>query len=85
MSPPAFEYELHPVGPTVTGGPIVHPIDRARDLLEFYRDKHPSRWLTSTRCSQPSRMPLTARARRWLRWSHVIAARRLTPKQPCGR
>jgi FAD/FMN-containing dehydrogenase len=35
----SFEYRLHPVGPTVVGGPIVHAIDRARDLLEFYRDK----------------------------------------------
>jgi len=35
----SFEYQLHPVGPTVTAGPIVHPIDRARSLLEFYRDK----------------------------------------------
>jgi len=34
-----FEYQLHAVGPTVTAGPIVHAIDRARDLLEFYRDK----------------------------------------------
>ena len=37
-SPPASNIELHPVGPTVTGGPIVHPIDRARDVLKFYRD-----------------------------------------------
>jgi FAD/FMN-containing dehydrogenase len=35
----SFEYQLHPVGPTVTAGLIVHAIDRARDLLEFYRDK----------------------------------------------
>ena len=35
----SFEYQLHPLGPTVTAGPIVHAIDRARDLLEFYRDK----------------------------------------------
>ena len=34
-----FEYQLHPLGSTVTAGPIVHAIDRARDLLEFYRDK----------------------------------------------
>jgi FAD/FMN-containing dehydrogenase len=33
----SFDYQLHPVGPTVTGGAIVHPIDRARILLEFYR------------------------------------------------
>ncbi len=35
----SLEYQLHPVGPIVTAGPIVHPIDRARSLLEFYRDK----------------------------------------------
>jgi FAD/FMN-containing dehydrogenase len=34
----SFEYQLHAVGPLVTAGPIVHAIDRARDLLEFYRD-----------------------------------------------
>jgi len=34
----SFEYELHPVGPTITGGPIVHPIERSRALLEFFRD-----------------------------------------------
>jgi FAD/FMN-containing dehydrogenase len=35
----AFEYQLHPVGPTVTAGPIVHPIDHGRDMLAFYRDR----------------------------------------------
>jgi FAD/FMN-containing dehydrogenase len=35
----SLEYQLHPVGPVVTGGPIVHPIDGARALLEFYRDR----------------------------------------------
>jgi FAD/FMN-containing dehydrogenase len=34
----SLEYELHPVGPTVVGGPIVHPIDRSRAVLEFYRE-----------------------------------------------
>lgn len=34
----SLEYELHPVGPTVMGGPIVHPIERSRDVLEFFRD-----------------------------------------------
>jgi FAD/FMN-containing dehydrogenase len=33
----SLEYDLHPVGPTVMGGPIVHPIDRSRAVLEFYR------------------------------------------------
>jgi FAD/FMN-containing dehydrogenase len=35
----SFEYQLHRVGPTVTAGLIVHPIDHARDMLEFYRDQ----------------------------------------------
>ena len=35
----SLEYELHTVGPTVTSGPIVHPIARARDLLCFFRDR----------------------------------------------
>ena len=34
----SFEFDLHAVGPTVVGGPIVHPIARARDTLQFFRD-----------------------------------------------
>ena len=34
----SFEYRLHPVGPTITGGLIAYPFDRARDMLRFYRD-----------------------------------------------
>jgi FAD/FMN-containing dehydrogenase len=34
----SFEYRLHPVGPTITGGLIAHPFDRARDMLRFYRE-----------------------------------------------
>jgi len=34
----SFEYDLHAVGPTVVGGPIVHPIANARDTLNFFRD-----------------------------------------------
>lgn len=33
----SFDYDLHSVGPMVTGGPIVHPIERSRDVLEFFR------------------------------------------------
>lgn len=33
----SFEYRLHPVGP-VLGGLVIHPIDRAKDVLRFYRD-----------------------------------------------
>ena len=34
----SFEYQLHPVGPLVLAGMVVHPFDRARDALRFYRD-----------------------------------------------
>ncbi len=33
----SFEYRLHPVG-LVLGGLLVHPLDRAREVLQFYRD-----------------------------------------------
>jgi FAD/FMN-containing dehydrogenase len=32
-----FEYRLHPVGP-VTSGLVAHPIERARDVLRFFRE-----------------------------------------------
>ncbi len=34
----AFEYRLHPIGPTVTGGVLLYPAARAREALRFYRD-----------------------------------------------
>jgi FAD/FMN-containing dehydrogenase len=34
----SFEYRLHPVGPTITGGLVAHPFSAARDVLRFYRD-----------------------------------------------
>ena len=34
----AFRYRLHPVGPTVLGGPLFFPADDAGELLRFYRD-----------------------------------------------
>jgi FAD/FMN-containing dehydrogenase len=33
----SFEYQLHPVGP-VLGGLVIHPFDKAKDVLRFYRD-----------------------------------------------
>lgn len=33
-----FEFDLHAVGPNVVAGPIVHPIERARDTLKFFRE-----------------------------------------------
>jgi FAD/FMN-containing dehydrogenase len=34
----SFEYRLHPVGPIVLGGPIFHPLQRAGEVLRFYRE-----------------------------------------------
>lgn len=34
----SFEYRLHPLGPLVTGGIIVHPFEAAGDLIRCYRD-----------------------------------------------
>lgn len=34
----SFEYRLHPVGPTITGGLVAHSFERARDVLRFFRD-----------------------------------------------
>ena len=34
----SFEYELHPVGPMVTGGVIAHPFESARKVLKFFRE-----------------------------------------------
>ena len=33
----SFEYRIHPVGP-VLGGEIIYPLDRAKEVLRFYRD-----------------------------------------------
>ncbi|WP_454618135.1 FAD-binding oxidoreductase [Bradyrhizobium cenepequi] len=33
----SLEYDLHPVGPIITGGPIIHPIEHSREVLEFFR------------------------------------------------
>jgi FAD/FMN-containing dehydrogenase len=34
----SFEFRLHPVGPEVLSGLIVHPLDTAPQVLRFYRD-----------------------------------------------
>jgi FAD/FMN-containing dehydrogenase len=34
----SLEYDLHQVGPTVTGGVVAHPLARAFDVLRFYRE-----------------------------------------------
>ena len=33
----SFEYQLHPVGPLLAGI-VIHPFDKAKEVLEFYRD-----------------------------------------------
>jgi FAD/FMN-containing dehydrogenase len=33
-----FEFELHPVGPMVTAGPVFYPGDRAEEILRWYRE-----------------------------------------------
>jgi FAD binding domain-containing protein/berberine-like enzyme len=34
----SLEYNLHPVGPMITGGVMAHPFGRAIDMLSFFRD-----------------------------------------------
>ncbi|HXH10318.1 MAG TPA: FAD-binding oxidoreductase [Alphaproteobacteria bacterium] len=34
----SLEYRLYPVGPTITAGLVAHPFERAREVLQFYRD-----------------------------------------------
>ena len=38
----SFEFVLHPVGPNVLAGLIVHPLADAKDVLRFYREFAPS-------------------------------------------
>ena len=38
----SFEFQLHPVGPEVLSGLVVHPLGAARDVLRFYRDFLPT-------------------------------------------
>jgi FAD/FMN-containing dehydrogenase len=33
-----FEFRLHPVGPTVVAGPVFWPMEKAPDVLRFYRE-----------------------------------------------
>jgi FAD/FMN-containing dehydrogenase len=34
----SFEFRLHPIGPEVLSGLVIHPLDDARGVLRFYRD-----------------------------------------------
>lgn len=34
----SFEYELHPIGPTILGGMVIHAMSQAPSVIRFYRD-----------------------------------------------
>ncbi len=34
----SLEYRLHPVGPMIAGGLVAHPIQKAREVLAFFRE-----------------------------------------------
>ncbi len=34
----SFEYRLHPLGPEVLAGAVIHPFERAREVLHFFAD-----------------------------------------------
>jgi hypothetical protein len=34
----SLEYNLHTIGPVITGGAVAHPLSRALDVLKFFRD-----------------------------------------------
>jgi FAD/FMN-containing dehydrogenase len=38
----SFEYQLHPVGPTVLAGPLFHSLDAAPKLFGYFRDAVPT-------------------------------------------
>jgi FAD/FMN-containing dehydrogenase len=38
----SFEFQLHPVGPEVLSGLVIHPLESAREVLRFYRDFLPT-------------------------------------------
>jgi FAD/FMN-containing dehydrogenase len=34
----SLEYQLHSVGPTVLAGMVIHPLEKGKEILRFYRD-----------------------------------------------
>jgi FAD/FMN-containing dehydrogenase len=38
----SFEFRLHPIGPEVLSGMVIHPLAAAKDVLRFYRDFLPT-------------------------------------------
>jgi FAD/FMN-containing dehydrogenase len=37
-----FDYQLHPIGPVITGGYIFYPYDQAADVLKLFRELSPT-------------------------------------------
>ena len=35
----SLEYDLHQVGPIITGGVVAHPLQKRRDVLKFFREQ----------------------------------------------
>jgi FAD/FMN-containing dehydrogenase len=52
----SFEYRLHPVGPIVVAGLLLHPMDTAKEFFQFYRE------YVATAPDELSAMPLVRRA-----------------------
>ena len=51
----AFEYDLHPVGPIVLGGPVYWPLEQAPEVLRFLRElRARTRPTSSGSCSWPT-------------------------------
>lgn len=34
----SFEFRLHPVGPMILGGMLIYPLEKAKEVLQFYRE-----------------------------------------------
>ena len=51
-----FEFALHPVGPVVLGGDILWPLERAREVLEFYAEY--SQGLSDEMYTAPEMLPM---------------------------
>ncbi len=34
----SFEFRLHPIGPLITGGLVIHPFERAKEVFQFFRE-----------------------------------------------
>jgi FAD binding domain-containing protein/berberine-like enzyme len=35
----SFEYDVHPVGPIITGGLVAHPLQRGVEVMKFFREQ----------------------------------------------